>query len=127
MKKTISTSKAPAPIQNLYSQGVLAEGTFLFIAGQVGLDPKSGKLVDGLPAQTRQVLENISAVLEAAGSYMSRVVKVTVLLQNIADFPAMNEVYRTFFPHNPPARTAFEVSHLPIGALVEIEAIAVVD
>lgn len=127
MKKTISTSKAPAPIQNLYSQGVLAEGKFLFTAGQLGLNPKSGELVGGVQEQTRQALENISAVVKAAGTDMSHVVKVTVLLENIEDFAEMNAVYRTYFAEHPPARTAYEVGRLPIGALVEIEAIAEVD
>ncbi|MBN1465933.1 hypothetical protein JXA02_09240 [candidate division KSB1 bacterium] len=127
MKETISTSHAPAPIHNLYSQGVLGEGKFLFTSGQVGLNPKSGTLVDGVQEQTRQALENISAIVKAGGADMSSVVKVTVLLENIEDFADMNEVYQTFFAKKPPARTAFEVGRLPLGALVEIEAIAVVD
>lgn len=127
MKKIISTSAAPTPLNNLYSQGVLAQGKFLFTAGQLGVDPKSGALADGLRAQTQQALENIRAVLKAAGTDISNVVKVTVLLDNIKDFAAMNEVYATFFPENPPVRTAFAAARLPIGALVEIEAIAVVE
>ncbi|MBN1482841.1 reactive intermediate/imine deaminase [candidate division KSB1 bacterium] len=127
MKKIISTSAAPTPLNNLYSQGVLAQGKFLFTAGQLGVDPKSGELADGLRAQTQQALENIRAVLKAAGTDISYVVKVTVLLDNLGDFAAMNEVYATFFPESPPARTAFEAARLPIGALVEIEAIAIVE
>ena len=127
MKKIISTSTAPTPLNNLYSQGVLAGGKFLFTAGQLGVDPKSGELADGLRAQTQQALENIRAVLKAAGADMSNVVKVTVLMDNIDDFAAMNKVYTTFFPESPPARTAFEAARLPLGALVEIEAIAIVE
>ena len=127
MKKTISTAEAPSPINNLYSQGILSEGKMVFTAGQVGLDPNTGKLVEGLEAQTWQALENVKAIVEAAGTNMSNVLKVTVLLDNIDDFGAMNAAYTTFFPANPPARTAYEVGRLPIGALVEIEAIAVID
>jgi len=127
MKKTISTAEAPSPINNLYSQGILSEGKMVFTAGQVGLDPNTGKLVEGLEAQTWQALENVKAIVEAAGTNMSNVLKVTVLLDNIDDFGAMNAAYTTFFPANPPARTAYEVGRLPIGALVEIEAIAVFD
>ena len=127
MRKIITTPKAPAPIQNVYNQGIQAEGKFVFTAGQVGLDPKSGTLVEGLQAQTRQALENVKAIVEAAGSTMTNVVKVTVLLDNIDDFAAMNDIYTTYFGDSPPARTAFEVGRLPIGALVEIEAVAVID
>ncbi len=128
MRKTINTKNAPAPVGNVYSQGVVAEGRLVFTAGQLGLDPAAGKLVSGgVQAETRRALENVKAIVEAAGSSMDRVVKVTVLLADIGDFSAMNEIYKTFFPDAPPARTAFEVGRLPLDALVEIEAVAVID
>mgnify|MGYP005864290715 CR=1 FL=1 len=129
MRKVILTKNAPAPLNNLYSQAIIVQGgSLLFTAGQVGIDPRTGKLVEGgLQAQTRQALENIKAIVQQAGSSMSKVVKVTVLLDNIDDFAAMNEIYKTYFPDSPPARTAFEAARLPIGALVEIEAVAQLD
>ena len=128
MRKTVYTKSAPTPINNVYSQGVVVEGRLLFTAGQLGLDAATGKLVSGgVQAQTRQALENIRGIVEAAGSTMAQVVKATVLLADIDDFGAMNEIYKTYFPDEPPARTAFEVGRLPLGALVEIEAVAVVD
>lgn len=127
MREIILTENAPAPLAGLYNQGIKASGTFVYTAGQVGMAPDTGKLADGLQAQTRQALENVKAIVETAGSDMSKVVKVTVLLDSIDDFGAMNDVYKTFFTVSQPARTAYEVAHLPIGALVEIEAIAVVD
>ena len=127
MRKVIFTPEAPAPLHNLYSQGIKAEGPLLYTAGQVGMAPDTGKLVEGgVQAQTRQALKNVKAIVEAAGSDMAKVVKVTVLLDSIDDFGAMNEVYKTFFAESPPARTAYEVARLPIGALVEIEAIAAI-
>ena len=129
MRKTIYTENAPKPIKNVYSQAVIVQGgKQLFTAGQLGIDPQTDKIVDGgVREQTRQALENIKAVVEHAGSSMANVVKVTVLLDNIDDFGAMNEIYTTFFPAPPPARTAFEVARLPLGALVEIEAIVQID
>lgn len=129
MRKVLLTQNAPAPLKNLYSQAIIVEGgALLFTAGQVGLNPQTGKLVEGgLQAQTKQTMENIKAIVEHAGSDMSKVVKVTVLLDSIDDFAAMNKVYMTYFPDSPPARTAYEVARLPIGALVEIEAIVQLD
>ena len=119
----VATSNAPAAV-GPYSQGVKA-GNLIFTAGQVGLDPATGRLVEGgIEAETRQTLENISAILEAAGSSLSQVVKTTVYLQNIPDFPAMNEVYGEFFADDPPARATAGAAALPLGALVEIAATA---
>ena len=127
MKNIIQTKNAPAPLAGLYNQGIKASGIFVYTAGQLGIAPDTGTLAEGLHAQTRQALENVKAIIEAAGSDMSKVVKVTILLDNINDFGVMNEIYKTFFPESPPARTAYEVARLPLGALIEIEAVAVVD
>ena len=128
MKKTVFTSDAPAPLHNLYSQAISVQGRLIFTAGQLGISPQTGTLVEGgVQAQTQQALENIKAIVKAAGSSMANIVKMTVLLDSIDDFAAMNQVYKRYFTESPPARTAFEVARLPIGALVEIEAIAVVD
>jgi len=138
MKKTVFTSDAPAPLHNLYSQAISVQGRLIFTAGQLGISPQTGTLVEGgVQAQTQQALENIKAIVKAAGSSMANIVKMTVLLANIVkmtvlldsidDFAAMNQVYKRYFTESPPARTAFEAARLPIGALVEIEAIAVVD
>jgi 2-iminobutanoate/2-iminopropanoate deaminase len=123
-REIISTDKAPAAV-GPYSQAVRA-GDFVFAAGQVAIDPAVGKLIEGnVAAQTRQVLTNLSAVLEAAGSSLDRVVKTTVFLKDMGQFKAMNTVYAQFFPSDPPARSTVEVVALPLGALVEIEAIAI--
>ncbi len=124
MKRIVFTENAPKPV-GPYSQGVEANGT-LYIAGQIPLDPQSVKVVDGgIQEQTLQVMKNIGAILEAAGYTFNDVVKTTCLLSDMKDFKAMNEVYTQFFPENPPARAAFAVKELPLGVLVEIEAIAV--
>ncbi|MCL6619886.1 MAG: Rid family detoxifying hydrolase [Thermomonas hydrothermalis] len=124
MKKTVRTPKNAPPI-GPYSQGVVANG-FVFAAGQAGVDPKTGQLVlGGIAAQTRQTLENIRNILEAAGCGLEDVVSSTVYLVNMADFAAMNEVYGEFFPQDPPARTTVGVASLPMGAAVEITCIAV--
>ena len=123
-RKVIKTDGAP-PAVAAYSQGIVASGIFIFVAGQLGLDPKTRDLVDGIEAQTELALKNLKAIVEAGGSDLEHVVKVTVLLQNIEDFAAMNAVYQQFFPENPPARAAFGGNNLPLGALVEIEAMAV--
>lgn len=121
----LSTPGAPRAI-GPYSQGIRAGG-FLFTAGQVGFDPVSGELVDGgIAEQTARVLENLRAILEAAGSTFSRVVKTTVFLVDMADFAAMNEVYARVFGEHRPARSTVAVAALPRGARVEIEAIAAV-
>ena len=124
MKQTIATKSAPAAI-GPYSQGVKANG-FLFLSGQVALDPASGQVVPGdIRAQTERVLKNLEAVLAAAGSSMEGVVKTTVYLTDLGDFAAMNEVYARFFPQAPPARATVEVRRLPKDAKVEIDLIAV--
>ena len=124
MKRIIHTTKAPAAI-GPYSQAVEINGT-LYISGQVPVDPTTGKLVEGdVTAQTKQVMANIAAILEEAGYDFSHVVKSTCLLANMSDFKAMNEVYGSFYKENAPARAAFAVKDLPLGALVEIETIAV--
>jgi len=121
-REIVSTDKAPAAV-GPYSQAVRV-GDLVFTAGQVALDPATGKLVEGgIEEQTRQVLQNLAAVLEAAGSSLDRVVKTTVFLKDMGDFAAMNAVYAEFFPTDPPARSTVEVSALALGALVEIEAI----
>ena len=125
-REVISTSKAPAAV-GPYSQAIRV-GNLVFTAGQIAIDPAQGRLIEGdVAAQTRQVLTNLLAVLEAAGSALSQVVKTTVFLQDIGDFAAMNTVYAEFFPEKPPARSAVQVAALPLGALVEIEAVALVE
>lgn len=123
MKKIIATAEAPAAV-GPYSQAVEAGGT-LYISGQLPIDPATKAMPDGVKAQTQQSLKNIAAILEAVGYTKNDVVKSTVLLKDIADFGAMNEVYAGFYTENPPARVAYEVAALPMGALVEIETIAV--
>ncbi len=119
----VKTEGAPAAI-GPYSQGITA-GDFVFCAGQAGLDPATGKLVEGdVQAQTHRVLENLKAVLEAAGSDLNQVVKTTVFLADMADFKAMNEIYAQYFGDPPPARSTIAAKGLPLGALVEIEVIA---
>lgn len=121
--KVIHTDKAPAAV-GPYSQAIQA-GNMLFVSGQVPLCPKEGKLVDGgIKEQTKQALENGKAILEEAGYSLNDVCKVTVLLDKISDFGAMNEVYAEYFTEHKPARAAFEVGNLPLGAQVEIEFIA---
>lgn len=120
----VHTDHAPAAI-GPYSQGISA-GDFIFCAGQGGLDPATGKLVEGdVQAQARRTLENLKAVLEAAGSDLAHVVKTTVFLADMGDFKAMNEVYAQYFTGTPPARSTIAAKALPLGALVEIECIAV--
>jgi 2-iminobutanoate/2-iminopropanoate deaminase len=124
MKKIISTSKAPGAI-GPYSQAVEANGT-LYVSGQIPIDPETGKLTDGgITEQTHQVFRNIGAILSEAGYGFKDVVKSTCLLSDIADFKAMNEVYSGYYPENKPARAAYAVKGLPMGALIEIETIAV--
>lgn len=126
-RKTISTSNAPAAI-GPYSQAVVFSGNLVYTAGQIPLDPATGNLVGKTAAeQAEQVLKNLTAVLEAAGSGADRVVKVTVFLKNMEDFAAVNEVYSRFFTGEPPARSAVEVSRLPKDVLVEIECLALTD
>jgi 2-iminobutanoate/2-iminopropanoate deaminase len=120
----IATNDAPAAI-GPYSQAI-ATGELVFCSGQIALDPETGALVDGdVRVQTRRALENLSAVLTAAGSSLGAVVKTTVFLVSMSDFAAMNEVYADFFTGEPPARSTIAVAELPRGARVEVEAIAV--
>lgn len=124
MKKIIETKNAPSAV-GPYSQAVEINGT-LYISGQVPLDPNTGKVVEGgIKEQTEQVMKNVSAILEAAGYSLSQVVKSTVLLSDISDFKAMNEVYSAYYPAEQPARAAYAVKDLPLGVKVEIESIAV--
>ncbi|RKX94088.1 MAG: reactive intermediate/imine deaminase [Spirochaetes bacterium] len=123
MKKIIETEKAPGAI-GPYSQAVEANG-FLFTAGQIPVNPETGNIPEGIEAQTRQSLMNVSAVLEAAGLSLSNVVKATVFLKDMNMFAAMNGVYSTFFTKNHPSRSAVEVARLPKDVLIEIEVIAV--
>jgi 2-iminobutanoate/2-iminopropanoate deaminase len=124
MKRIISTTAAPGAI-GPYSQAVEANGT-LYISGQVPIDPVTGKLVEGgITEQTTQALKNIRAILLAAGYTMDNVVKSTCLLSDMSDFKAMNEVYAQFYTSDQPARAAFAVKGLPLGALIEIETVAV--
>ncbi len=124
MNKAIHTEKAPAAI-GPYSQAVKAEGT-IYVSGQLPVDPLSGEFAgEDIKAQTKQSLTNIKNILEEAGAGMENVVKTTVLLADIADFAAMNEVYATFFKEPYPARAAFQAAAIPKGAKVEIEAVAV--
>lgn len=125
MQRTIVfTDRAPAAV-GPYSQAV-AVGDLVYTAGQIGLVPATGTLVgDTIEEQTHQVLQNLRAVLEAAGSGLDRVVKMTVFLADIREFAAMNAVYASYFPADPPARSAFQVAALPLGARVEMEAVAV--
>jgi 2-iminobutanoate/2-iminopropanoate deaminase len=122
-KQIITTDKAPAAV-GPYSQGVRL-GDFIFTAGQLGLVPGTKEFAGPeIKAQTRQALENIKGVLEASGSCLEHVVKVTVFLQDMGEFGLMNGVYAEFFPENPPARSAVQVAALPLGGRVEIEAVA---
>lgn len=123
MQSIISTNKAPAAI-GPYSQAVRA-GAFLYISGQIPLDPSTGAMVGGgVGSQTARALSNMKEILEAAGMGLADVVKVQVFLKDMNDFAAMNEVYASFFPKNPPARVAVQVARLPKDAAVEIDAVA---
>jgi 2-iminobutanoate/2-iminopropanoate deaminase len=125
MKQIIATERAPKAI-GPYSQAVVLNGT-AFLSGQIPLDPATGQIVEGdIAAQTGQVLENLKAVLEAAGSSLAAVLKTTVYLQDMGDFPKMNEVYGRYFSSNAPARSTVEVSRLPRNVRIEIDAIAAV-
>jgi 2-iminobutanoate/2-iminopropanoate deaminase len=122
MNQRIATDGAPAAL-GPYSQAIAA-GEYVFCSGQLGLDPTSGELVEGITAQTDRALRNLGAVLEAAGCGYADVVKTTVFLADIADFSALNEVYAGYFGGMPPARSTFAVAALPKGGLLEVEAIA---
>jgi 2-iminobutanoate/2-iminopropanoate deaminase len=122
MKEIILTNKAPAPI-GPYSQA-LKIGNLVFLSGSIPLDPVSGNLAKGIAAETRQVFENLKAVLEAAGSSLDKVLKTTVFMTDLGQFAEMNKVYESYFPAKPPARSTVQVSALPKGVSVEIEVIA---
>ena len=123
MKKPIKSDKAPKAI-GPYSQAIQA-GDYLFTSGQVAIDRATGKLVEGgIQEQARQVMKNLNAVLESAGADFSMVVKATVYLADINDFAEFNGVYGEYFISDPPARSAFQVAALPLGAMVEIEMVA---
>ena len=125
IRESVQTDNAPKAI-GPYEQAIKANG-FIYTAGQIPIDPKTGNFVEGgVTAQTRQVLENLKAVLEAGGSALDRVIKATVFLKNMADFAAMNEVYTQYLGSAKPARSTVAVAELPRGALVEIDLVAVV-
>jgi 2-iminobutanoate/2-iminopropanoate deaminase len=123
-RRVVRTEAAPAPFQGApYSQAIAANG-FVFVSGQLGLEPGDTAISGDIAEQTEQVFANLKAILDEAGSGLDRLVKTTVYLQHLADFPAMNEVYAKHVGDQPPARATVEVGKLPSGALVEIEAIA---
>ncbi len=126
MKEVVYTDKAPKPI-GPYSQAIRV-GKFLFVSGQIAIDPETGELVGGgIKEQAKRVIENIKAILEAAGYTLDDVVKVTVYLKDIKHYKDFNEIYAQYFKHNPPARVVVEVSRLPKDALLEMEVIAYKD
>jgi 2-iminobutanoate/2-iminopropanoate deaminase len=127
MRTRVQTDQAPAAI-GPYSQAIKA-GNLVYTAGQVGLDPQVGKLIEGgITEQTRRALDNLSAILQAAGASLQNVVKATVFLTDMAHFGAMNEVYKEYFGSSePPARSTVQVAGLPLGAMVEIECVALLD
>jgi len=123
MKQIVTTAQAPKSI-GPYSQAVTWNG-LAFLSGQIPLDPATGRIVEGdIAVQTERVLENLKAVLEACGSSLAQVLKTTVYLKDMGEFPRMNEVYARYFPENPPARATLEVARLPRDVRVEIDAIA---
>lgn len=123
-REIIATTKAPAAV-GPYSQAVRV-GNLVFSAGQIPLDPATGKMVEGgIEAQTRQVMQNLSAVLKAAGSGLGNIVKTTIFVVDLGDFATINQVYGSYFEAEPPARSTVQVAALPLGAQVEIEAVAV--
>jgi 2-iminobutanoate/2-iminopropanoate deaminase len=125
-KEVILTNDAPAPI-GPYNQGIKT-GNLIFTAGQIAINPKTNQVEETtIEGQTKQAIINLKAILQKAGSGLDKVVKTTVFLKNMGDFPAMNTVYGEFFVENPPARSAVEVAKLPKDVLVEIECIAITD
>jgi 2-iminobutanoate/2-iminopropanoate deaminase len=123
MFKIVKTDKAPSALGH-YSQAIIVNN-FIFCSGQIGVEPKSGQLSEGIEKQTEQSLKNLEAVLTEAGSELKDIVKTTIYLKNISDFPKINEIYAEFLNGNRPARATVEVANLPKGALIEIEAVAV--
>ena len=126
-KTAVRTEKAPAPFQGApYSQAIKTDG-LVFVSGQVSLRPDHGEIVGStIQEQTEQIMKNLGAILDEAGSGLDRLVKTTVFLTNLDDFQGMNEVYARYVGETPPARATIEVGRLPAGALVEIDAIATV-
>lgn len=124
-KEIIKTPHAPAAL-GPYSQGVKV-GNLIYTAGQLGLDPATGKLVEGLEAQTEQALQNLAAILQAAGSRLENVIKTTCFLADINDFKAFNGIYARYFTANPPARSTVQAGALPAAGLVEIEVVALIE
>lgn len=126
MRKKIYTDAAPAPI-GPYSQAIIGSGCFVFTAGQIPIDPATGQIVSGdIKAQTKQVLKNLAAILEAGGATLQSVLKTTVFLTDMNEFAGMNEIYGEFFSDSLPARTTVQVSRLPRDVKVEIEAVALI-
>ena len=125
-KNPVTTDRAPKAI-GPYSQGMATSQGFVFTAGQIPIDPATGEIPGSdIATQTRQVLENVKAVLEAGGSGLDSVIKTTVFMKDLGEFAAMNEVYATYFRESPPARSTVEVSRLPRDVRVEIEAVGIV-
>ena len=127
VKHVVRTDQAPAPFQGApYSQGIIFSD-LVWVSGQVAIDPGSGNVVEGgIAEQTEQVMQNVSAILEEAGSGLKQLVKTTIFLADLQDFGNVNEVYARYFPSQPPARATVQAAGLPRGALVEIDAIAAV-
>jgi 2-iminobutanoate/2-iminopropanoate deaminase len=124
MKHVVRTESAPAPFQGApYSQAIAAGG-FVFVSGQLGLKPGDTAISGGIEEQTEQIFANLAAILAEAGTGLDRLVKTTVFLQNLDDFQGMNSVYAQYVGDSPPARSTVEVAKLPSGALVEVEAVA---
>ena len=125
-REVIHTPHAPAAV-GPYSQAIRL-GNLVFTSGQIALDPATGKLVEGdVVAQTHQVMKNLQSVLAAAATDLSQIIKTTVFLQNMSDFPIFNSTYAQYFPGTPPARSTVEVAKLPLGGLVEIECVALIN
>ncbi len=125
MKSVIATTQAPAAV-GPYSQAIMTAG-LVFTAGQLGIDPLSGKLAEGIEAQTHQAMRNLQAVLEAASTNFERVIKTTIFVTDMGNFKTVNSIYGSYFNEAPPARSTVQVAALPLGGLVEIEMIAEVD
>lgn len=125
MKKIVSTQKAPGAI-GPYSQGIVAGG-FLFTSGQLPINPQTGEIPSTIEKQTILVLENLKAIVEEAGLSLENIVKATIYLKNMSDFNTVNQIYATYFTNNPPARVCIEVSKIPKDALIEIDAIALLN
>ena len=123
-REIIKSNNAPEAI-GPYSQAVKS-GNLLFVSGQVPVNPATGKIADDIKAQTRQALDNLKAVLAAGGATMANVMKTTIFMKNLDDFTVMNDIYKEYFSKDPPARSTIEVSRIPRGSSIEIEAIAII-